>query len=384
MRRNDPSDPGHIDFLAADHDGFRARVRGLLDSLVRPNAEDWESERRISRSGWRTLGEAGLLSLEHSGPGFLHSAIFLEELGGLGYGGIRASVAVHAYMATSYLHLFGTEEQRQRYLPGARQGRLIAALALTESTAGSDLRDLGTRAHPTEHGYRVTGEKLYVANGSRADFIITLATSSPTRHGNGLSGASLLVVDADAAGVSRHPEPMLGWHSADVCRVRFTDVDVTADQLVGRSERALLHLVQALDFERLVAGMLAVGGVGHCLTLLRAFVGEHRVKGVPLGTHQAVRHRIAELESSYELVRHYGYRAAWLQANGRLDTRTASVLKLRATELAVTAAQTCLQFHGARGYAADAVAARLYRDAIAGPIAGGASELLRDLVYETT
>lgn len=384
MRRDDPGGPGHADFLAADHDGFRTRVRALLDSLVSANADDWESERRISRSGWRSLGEAGLLSLDHAGPGFLHSAIFLEELGGLGFGGIRASVAVHAYMATSYLHLFGTEEQRQRYLPGARQGRLIAALALTEATAGSDLRDLATRVYPTESGYRVQGEKLYVANGSQADFLITLAASRPPRGGSSLGAASLLVVDAEAAGVSRHPEPMLGWHSADVCRVRLTDVDIGAGQFVGRPDRALLYLVQALDFERLVAGLLAVGGVGHCLALLHAFVSEHRVKGEPLGTYQAVRHRIAELESSYELVRHYGYRAAWLQANGRLDTRTASVLKLRATELAVTAAQTCLQFHGARGYAADAVAARLYRDAMAGPIAGGASELLRDLVYETT
>ncbi|MEU7059050.1 acyl-CoA dehydrogenase family protein [Streptomyces sp. NPDC046197] len=384
MRHIDLSDPGHVGFLAADHDGFRAHIRGLLDGLVRPHADDWESERGISRSGWRSLGEAGLLSLEHSGPGFLRSAIFLEELGGLGYGGIRASVAVHAYMAASYLHLFGSEAQRQRYLPGVRQGRLIAALALTESEAGSDLRELSTRADPTENGYRVTGEKLYVANGSRADFLVTLATTRTAQRSNGLTGASLLVIDAGTPGVSRHPEPMLGWHSADVSRVRFTDVDVPADRLVGRRDRALQHLVHALDFERLVAGMLAVGGVRHCLDLLHAFVREHRVKGVPLGTHQAVRHRIADLESSYELVRHYGYRAAWLQANGRLDTRTASVLKLRATELAVTAAQTCLQFHGARGYAADAVAARLYRDAMAGPIAAGASELLRDLVYETT
>jgi len=383
VRTNRPG-PGPDAYLAADHAGFRKHVRGLLDDVVSPHADEWESAHRVPRDGWLALGESGLLSLEHNGTDFLRSAIFLEELGRLGYGGIRASVAVHAYMAVSYLHLFGTQEQQERYLPAARHGRLIAALALTEDTAGSDLRRLSTRATPVAGGYHLTGEKLYVANGSQADFIITLATTREMQDNGGLAGASLLAVDAHASGVSSTPEPMLGWHSADICRVRFTDVAVPAKQLVGRRDKALLHLVRALDFERLVAGLLAVGGVHHCLDLLKNFVREHQVKGAPLGTYQAVRHRIADLESSYDLVRHYGYRAAWLHSQGRLDTHTASVLKLRATELAVTAAQACLQFHGARGYAAGAAAARLYRDAMAGPIAAGASELLRDLVYETS
>lgn len=376
--------PGPEAFLTADHAGFREHVQTVLSDLITPHAEKWESTKCISREGWHKLGEAGLLSLGHTGADFLHSAIFLEELGGLGYGGIRAAVAVQAYMAVSYLHLYGTQGQQRRYLPAAQQGRLVAALALTENTAGSDLRQLNTRAYRTEGGYRVTGEKLYVANGSQADFVITLAKTREVQSDKGLTGASLLVIDTNSPGVSCVSEPMLGWHSADICRVRFTEVAVPATALVGRHHQALRHLVRALDFERLVAGILAVGGVRHCLSLLKDFVREHHVKGASLDTHQAVRHKIADLESSYELLRHYGYRAAWLHARGQLDTHTASVLKLQATELAVAATQACVQFHGARGYAADAVAARLHRDAMAGTIAAGASELMRDLVYETT
>lgn len=359
-------------------------MRAALDRIVLPEADRWEAQRHIPPEGWQALAGAGLFEFEHYGDGFLRSAVFLEELGRTGYAGIRAAVGVHAYMAPSYLALFGTPDQQSAYLPAVRRGERVAALAISEQDAGSDLRDLRTRAVPDgEGGYRVTGAKCHVANGSQAGFFVTVVRTRPDRPGaGGLTGASLLIVDADLPGVTRTPEPMLGWHAADLCQVDFEDVPVPANRLLGRPERALLHLMRALDFERLVAGLLAVGGTLHCLGLLDGFVRGHRVKGAPLSANQAVRHRIAELGSELDLVRHYGYHAAWLHGQGLLDTRTASVLKLRATELAVTAARTCLQYHGARGYLEGATAARLHRDAIAGTIAGGASELLRDLIFE--
>lgn len=371
-------------YLTAEHRDLRSRVRAALEKLVLPDADRWEAQRHIPPEGWRALAGAGLFEFDHSGSGFLHSAVFLEELGRTGYAGIRAAVGVHAYMAASYLALFGTPDQQSAYLPAVHRGERVAALAISERDAGSDLRSLRTRAVPDEdQGYRVTGTKCHVANGSQAGFFVTLARTRPDRSGaDGLTGASLLVVDADLPGVTRTAEPMLGWHAADICQVDFEDVPVPANRLLGRPERALLQLMRALDFERLVAGLLAVGGTIHCLDLLDAFVREHQVKGAPLSANQAVRHRIAELSSDLDLVRHYGYHAAWLHGQGLLDTRTASVLKLRATELAVAAAQACVQYHGARGYLENATAARLHRDALAGTIAGGPSELLRDLIFE--
>lgn len=369
--------------LTAEHDVFRTRVRVCLDRVVLPDADAWEAQAHIAAEGWRALGDLGLFSLGHSGADFLHSAIFLEELGATGYAGIRAAVGVHAYMAASYLELFGTERQRDAYLAPARQGELIAALAISEADAGSDLRHLRTRAECRSDGsYLVNGEKSFVANGSQAGFLITLVRTRDAPTNRGLAGASLVIIDADSPGVHREPQPMLGWRSADICRISLRDVIVPAAWLIGRPNQALTQLMRALDFERLVAGLLAVGGTRHCLALVDRFVREHQVWDAPLSTNQAVRHRIAELTSDFELVRQYAYYAAGLHGRGAMSTQVASILKLKATELAVAAAQMCIQYHGARGCLDDATAARLYRDAVGGTIAAGASELLRDMIFE--
>lgn len=369
--------------LTEEHAEFRARVRADLDRIIGQHATEWEHERHIPRAGWHALGAAGLLSLAHTGEDFLRSAIFLEELGATGYAGIRAAVGVHAYLALSYLELFGTPDQHRDYLAPARRGDKIAALAITEATAGSDLRHIQTTAEPEpDGGYLIKGEKSYVANGCQADFFVMLTRTRPAAIGRGLTGASLVIVDGNAPGVCRGPQDMLGWHGADVCHVELRDVRVPAGRVIGRPDRALLHLMRALDFERLVVGMMAVGGTRYCLDLVSRFVREHRVRDAPLSANQAVRHRLAALGADFELVRQFAYHSAWLHSRGELDTRSASILKVRATEVAVAAAQTCVQYHGARGYLNDSASARLYRDAIAGTIAAGANELLLDMIFD--
>ena len=362
---------------------FRENIRAALANIVAPHADSWETAGKIDRKGWGALGDQGLLELAHTGPEFMRSAIYLDELGRTGYAGIRAAIAVHAYMVISYLELFGNDEQRSAYLPAARRGRRIGALAITEDNAGSDLRNLTTKAEVCAGGdYRVSGTKSYVTNGSQADFFVTLARTGTAASGKALSHVRLVIIDGDLPGITRREQPMLGWHSADTCTVEFADVPVPASRLLGRPDLALVQLMKALDFERLVAGLLAVGGIGYCLDVLRAFVRSHRIGDSPMSAKQVVRQDLAELYSDYDLVRQYALHAAGQQCLGRLDTRTASILKLKATELAVTAAQKCLRYHGARGYLRDSASSRLYCDAIGGTIAGGVAELMRDMIYE--
>jgi alkylation response protein AidB-like acyl-CoA dehydrogenase len=369
--------------MTDDDAQFRELVRSVLADVVLPYADGWETTGKIDRQGWRSLGDRGLLGLAHAGPEFVRSAIFLEELGRTGYTGVRAAIGVHAYMARSYLELFGDDEQRAAYLPAASKGQRIGALAITEDNAGSDLRNLSTRAEICADGnYRVTGSKSYVTNGSTADFFVTLVRTGSAPVGKVLSHASMLLIDADLPGITRHEQPLLGWRSADLCTVEFADVPVPASRLLGRPNQALRQLMKALDFERLIAGLLAVGGIGYCLDLLRAFVRDHRIGDSPMSAKQAVRQQVAELDCECELIRQYALHAARQQCLGRLDTRTTSILKLKSTELAVTAAQQCLMCHGARGYRQDSAVSRLYRDAIGGVIAGGVSELIRDMIYE--
>lgn len=366
-----------------EHDKFREQVRSVLAEVIAPQADDWEEQGKIPRAAWRQLADHRLLSLGHRGAEFLRSAVFLEELGRLGYAGVRAAIGVHAYMALSYLELFGTADQRDAYLPPAHGGTLIAALAISEVGAGSDLRHIRTTAKRHGDGsYRLNGEKAYVTNGSTADLIVTLARTDERASGRVLAGCSLLLVDSHASGVASVPQTMTGWRSGDIASIEFADVCVAENRILGRAGQALVQMMAALDFERLVAGLLAVGGVGYCIDLLAETVSGRQVRDAPLSANAAIRHQIAELESDYELVRHYAYHAARLQASGRLDSRTASILKLKATELAMVAARTCLQYQGARGYLRDSAAARLYRDAAGGCIAGGASELMREMIFE--
>src|SRR5580698_5323459 len=159
--------------MADDEDQFRERIRAALAEIVLPHADSWESAGKIDRQGWQALGDSGLLGLAHTGPDFWRSAVLLDELGRTGYAGVRAAVGVHSYMARSYLELFGNDEQRAAYLPADGQGQRIAALAITEENAGSDLRSLRTSAElGTDGRYLVTGTKSYVTNGSAADFFV--------------------------------------------------------------------------------------------------------------------------------------------------------------------------------------------------------------------
>jgi acyl-CoA dehydrogenase len=381
----DPSLDALSSVTAASHP-LRARVRAALEKVVLPHADAWEDLGHIPPGGWRALAEEGLLELPVSGPGFLDSAILLEELGRTGYAGIRAAVAVHAYMASSYLARFGTRQQQERYLPAVRTGERIAALALSESDAGTDLHSIATRAeHDGSGGYRVSGRKAHVANGSQAAFYICLVRlRTVAAHTRTLAGSGLLLIDADAPGVTVTAEQMLGWRAADVCQITLDNVPVPAEGRIGKIGHALSYLMKSLDFERLVAGLLAVGGAAHCVATVGSFVRGHHVNGAPLAANQAVRHTLADLSAELDLVREYAYQAAIRHSQGRLDTRTASILKLRATELAVSAARTCVQYHGARGYMEGSTASRIYRDAAAGTITAGPSELMRDLIFEAT
>lgn len=368
--------------LTAAHEAFRTRVRAALGEIVLPHADLWEQQRRIPPQAWKALAGHGLLSLPHEGPGFLESAVFCEELGRTGYAGLRAAIGVHAYMAASYLHQFGDDAQRRTYLEPAQRGEKVAALAITEPDAGSDLRHLVTRADKADdtHVYQLTGVKAHVANGTSADFALTVAVTS-TRT-TGLAGASVLIADLDDPAVQRQAQQPLGFRSSGLASLVFTRLPVPATNLLGAPGRALRQLMHALDFERLIAGLLALGGATYTLELLASHTSSHMLGDTPLSSYQSVRHRLVDLNGQLALIRQFAYYAAWQHSRGCLDTLTATTLKQKATELEWDAAQTCLHYHGARGYHENSTPARLYRDAAATPITAGVNELLKDLAFE--
>ncbi|MDQ8021218.1 MAG: acyl-CoA dehydrogenase family protein [Moraxellaceae bacterium] len=376
--------------LTEAHHQFRAQVRGFLDEHMLPFAEAWELERGMPRRAWKQFGDHGLLGLAHatehggSARDIFHSIVFLEELGRTGYAGVRASVSLHAYMATHYLARHATADLRAKYLGPSIRGEKIAALAITERDAGSDLSRLATTAVRDGDDYIVTGGKVFITNGANADYyVVAVRTATPdpqVRRAN--TGVSLLIIDARVPGVTIQRQEKLGWHAAATAELRFEQVRVPADRLIGRENSGFMYLMRGFQLERLVAAALAVGGAERSLDTTLAHVTSRQAFDGKLSSLQAIRHRLADLTTELAGARAFTYHAAWCYAEDELSVTECSMAKLLSTELACRIADASLQLQGARGYLADSDIARIYRDARAGTMAGGATEVMRDIIAQ--
>lgn len=375
-------------YFTEQHQRFRMEVRDFLVGAVVPFAPDWEARRRLPREAWKCFGERGLLGLLHSREvggserDLFSSVVFLEELGRTGYGGVRAAVSVHAYMATYYLARFGDAALHQRYLASAVAGDKVAALAVTEPGAGSDLAGLASTAHEEPDYFVLDGTKSMVSNGSSADFFVVLARSGVrSGGGRGAAGLSLFVVDADSPGITIDRTEPVGWRAADPATVRFEAVRVPLHHVIGRLDGGFYQLMRGFQLERVVAAVLALGGADRSLQLTREHLVRRSAFGARLADLQAVRHRVADLATNLAAARELVYHAVWrYQFDDLGSVRECSMAKLCATELAAQVADTSLQLHGAQGYLDDAEVARAFRDARAATIAAGPSEVMRDII----
>jgi acyl-CoA dehydrogenase len=379
-------------YFTPEHTGFREALREFLLREVAPFAEDCETNRQLPRQLWQKLGHQGLLGLHYPkslGGGekdFFHSICFLEELGRLGYVGIRVAIGVHSYMATTYLYRSGSDSLKQQYLPSAIRGEKIFALAMTEPDAGSDLNRITTTATADgDDHFVVSGIKQYVANGTIADCVIVVVRTEPARQapGRGATGLSLLLVDMHSEGVTTKAIDTLGMWSADTAEICFDQVRVPAANLIGKRNQGFFLIMQCLQLERLAAGTMALGGVEHCLELTWQFLSQREVGHQTLSRYQALRHRMADHITELNAARQLAYHAAWLYEKGALPIAECSMLKLKATELATQVAKDCMQFHGARGYNSNHAIARIYRDCQAASIAAGANEVMRDIIAQS-
>jgi alkylation response protein AidB-like acyl-CoA dehydrogenase len=375
-------------YFTPDHDAFREQAREFLTTEILPDAPAWERQGGLPREAWKLFGRHGYLGLLHSSEAggsardLFTSIVFLEELGRLGFGGLRAAISVHAYMATYYLGAVGSDGQRRGYLAPAVRGEMVAALAITEPAAGSDLASVSMTASPDGDGLVVRGTKSMVSNGMAADFFVAAVRTGggPNAGKHGAAGLSLVLIDSGLPGISREPAPTLGWRSAGTATVTFDDVRVPASCLIGRRASGFYYLMRGLQLERLVAASLALGGMDRGLEDLCAFLSARTVSGNPLRQRQALAHRVADLATEVSAARQLVYHTAWLHENDELPALECSMAKLYATELACKLADASLQLQGSHGYADGSDAARAYRDARAATIAAGSSEVMRDLI----
>ncbi len=377
-----------MSYLTPEHEQFRQIVRRFLINTILPQVDNWEAEQQVPKCAWRKFGKEGFLGINHSRSvggqekDIFYSAIFLEELGRMGYAGIRAAIAVHAYMATQYLALSGSRHLQTKFLRPAISGHQVAALAITESHAGSDISRLQTTLHEESDCLVLNGEKRFIVNGPSADFFVVAVKTGKknilTRVG--ATGLSVCVVESDRNGLTIIPQPCIGWRSAGISDIRFDNIRIPKSHIVGRVNEGFIQIMRNMQLERLAAGIMAVGDAANCLDLTWEYLKSRRLFDSTISGKQVVRHKMADLLTEVEATRQLAYHAACMFQEAPCAITECSMIKLKATELARTVSETCLHFFGAKGYREGSSIARIMHDAHAATLAAGANEIMRDII----
>ena len=370
-------------YFNQDHQLFRQSVRQFIEKEVIPNASTWESERQIPKSIFQKMGDLGYLGINFSedyggtNVDLWYSVVFLEEIARSTMGGFSTAVSVHQYMAINHIAKIGSSFLKEKYLIPAIAGEKIAALGISEPNAGSDVSAILTTAVRDGDEYVINGSKTFITNGTYGDFI-TLTCKTNTSAG--ANGVSLIVVDLNAEGISRTKLNKMGWHSSDTAEISFDNVRVPVTHLIGQENAGFYYLMESLQLERLVAAIMAVAGSELSLELTIQYLHERETFGRPIAKYQAIRHKIAEMATEVAVAREFVYSTCWKFTQGEVMVKECSMAKLFTSELAKRVADGCLQFFGGFGYIEDYPICRIYRDARVGTIAGGTSEIMKEII----
>jgi acyl-CoA dehydrogenase len=367
-----------------EHEELRQTLRRFVEKELRPHVMEWEDAQWVPHEVFLRCGELGFLGLKYEekyggqGGGYLHDAVWAEELARCGSGGLGAAIGGHVNIATPPIWKFGTEEQKQRWLVPAIKGEKIGALAITEPDAGSDVAGIKTHAKRVDGGWLVNGAKTYITNGVRADFAVTAVK---TTQDGGHHGMSFLVLEKDMDGysVSKKLEK-LGWHASDTAELAFNDVFVPDENLLGEENKGFYLIMANFQWERLGMALGAVGKQQYLLERALKWVDERSAFGRKLGAFQVTRHKIAEIAVRLEAGRAITYRALHLFVNGHDALRETTMAKLVTQRDCVKTADDVVQLYGGAGYMTEFEVERSLRDARLGPIGGGSDEIMKEII----
>ncbi|MBN6731261.1 acyl-CoA dehydrogenase family protein [Burkholderia multivorans] len=367
--------------FTSEHDTFRRMVRQFVDNEIQPYVDEWERAGVFpAHDLFAKLGELGLLGIEYDpeyggqGADHLYTAIACEEFGRIDAGGIAMAIGVQTNMATPSLHRFGSHELKQKYLAPAIKGEMVCSIAVTEADAGSDVAGLRTRAVRSGDDWIINGSKLYITNGTQADWICLLARTSDE---GGYKGFSQIIVPTSTPGfkVSRKLDK-LGMRCSDTAELSFVDMRVPVANTIGEIGRGFQQQMTQFQNERMSAAYDRVGALQQALDRTRDYLKTRRAFGRPLIENQHLAFRLAELYAQVDMLRHYNYACADAYMKGEDTTRFATIAKLTIGRLSTAVAQTCLQFHGGIGYMEELWTARFFRDMALTSIGGGADEVM--------
>jgi len=370
-------------YFTEEHDIFRKSFKDFLKKEVVPHIEKWEETGHIERFIWKKMGEMGYFGINYPeaygglGLDLFYTVIFLEEMQKINSGGFAATMWAHAYLAMTHLNKEGDHDIKKRYLTPSIHGEMIGCLCVTEPFGGSDVAGMRSTAVRIGDTYVLNGSKTFITNGYYCDYMVVAAKTKPEL---GNKGISIFVVDKDTPGVSATKLDKLGWRASDTGEIAFDNVVIPASNLMGEEGKGFPYIMQHFALERLIMGVNAHARSEFALEYTLQYMSERTTFGKTIDKYQALRHRFAELYADVEINREYNYLVANKLNKGEYVVKEATISKLKSTKMADEVAYECLQFLGGYGYMEDYPMARLFRDSRLGPIGGGTSEILREII----
>ncbi len=366
---------------------MRDAVRKFVEREFAPRAATWDKQGYVDRDAWLKAGEAGLLCASipeqwgGGGGNFKHEMILIEELNSANVTGFGNGV--HSGIVAHYINSYGSEEQKQRWLPAMARGEIVGGIAMSEPGTGSDLQAVATTAIKDGDEYVVNGQKTFITNGMTANLICVIAKTDPAE---GAKGISLVMVETDTVegegGFKRGRNlEKLGMKAQDTAELFFDDVRVPASNMLGSTEgKGFVQLMEQLPQERLIIAAGACAAMETALRLTSEYVKERKAFGKRILDFQNTQFKLAECYTEAKIARVFIDDCVLKLEQGKLDTATASMAKWWTTEKQCQIVDTCLQFFGGYGYMMEYPIAKMYADARVQKIYGGANEIMKLLI----
>ncbi|MEH7300998.1 acyl-CoA dehydrogenase family protein [Neobacillus drentensis] len=371
-------------YLTDDHEIFRQSLRKFLEKEAYPFYEQWEEDRMIPRSFWKKMGEQGFLCPDidekYGGSevdwGF--AVVINEELERVGSGLI--GIGLHNDIVVPYITAYGTEEQKQRWLPKCVTGEIITAIAMTEPGTGSDLANIKTTAKLDGDHYIVNGQKTFITNGIQSDLVV-VAVKTDTQAVPKHKGVSLLVIERDTPGFSRGRKlNKVGLHCQDTAELIFEDCRVPKENLLGEEGKGFLYLMEKLQQERLLVAIGAQTASEVMLKMTMDYVKSREAFGRPVSQFQNTQFKIVEMATEIEMGRAFLDQLIAEHIEGKNVVTKVSMAKWKLTDIAKRIAAECMQLHGGYGYMEEYEIARRFRDIPVSSIYAGTNEIMKTII----
>ena len=372
--------------FSPEHESFRDAFRRFMDKEIAPFHADWEEQGYVDRAVWNKAGDNGFLcmtmpeSYGGSSADKLYSVVQMEELARAGFSGI--GYGLHSEIVAPYILHYGTQAQKQKYLPKLASGEMVGAIAMSEPAAGSDLQGVKTTAIKQPDGsYLLNGSKTFITNGWHADLVVVVAKTTPAA---GAKGTSLLLVERGMRGFEVGKRlKKLGMKAQDTSELFFSDVSLPADNLLGgtaHENKGFICLMEQLPWERLQIAIGAVAAAQAAIDWTIAYVKERKVFGQPVANFQNTRYKLAELQTEVQVAQVFVDKCVELVSLDKLDTATASMAKYWCSDLQCKVMDECVQLFGGYGYMWEYPITRAYADARVQRIYGGTNEIMKEVI----